>query len=217
MRHLSFAAAALLLLASCGDTAPKDATGFITADTPVPASTGQDSGDVPRDDYGRPFTYAYLGEELPAFSGTMVSGEAFSSDELAGQWTVIDVWGLWCGDCMADAPYVAALATAIAQDPDLRFMSIHTPPNANRADEAYGRYDSVQGYFDSRGYSYPTLLDTDASIRETLDIAWTPSYLLVAPDGTVQGFRSELSAADGEPVKDFIRDIAEVKKAYTPG
>ncbi|MEM5516797.1 TlpA disulfide reductase family protein [Henriciella sp. AS95] len=215
MLRTLLAASALSLIAACGDGGgADDATGFILPGADVPASAETKAGDVPRDDYGRPFTYAYLGEGLPEFSGEMVSGETFTSDQLQGQWTVIDVWGLWCGDCMADAPYVAALASAIAQDPDLRFMSIHTPPNANRIDDAYGKYDSVQAYFDDKGYSYPTLLDADASIRETLDIAWTPSYLLVAPDGSVQGFRSELSAVDGEPVKDFLRDIAEVKKAY---
>ncbi|MGB3627345.1 MAG: TlpA disulfide reductase family protein [Henriciella sp.] len=207
-----------LTLTACGGAGSGDsATGFITPGSAIPASADTDAGDIPRDDYGRPFTYAFLGQALPDFSGTMVSGEAFSSSDLDGQWTVIDVWGLWCGDCMADAPYVAALASAISQDPDLRFMSIHTPPNANRIDDAFGRYQNVQAYFDDKGYSYPTLLDEDASIRDDLDIAWTPSYLLVAPDGTVQGYRSELSAADGEPVKDFLRDIADVKKAYTPG
>ncbi|WP_370234475.1 MULTISPECIES: TlpA family protein disulfide reductase [Henriciella] len=216
MLRTLFAASALALLVGCGGApgGQPDATGFILPGTSVPASAEQKAGDVPRDDYGRPFTYTYLGNALPAFSGTMVSGEAFDFAQLEGRWTVIDVWGLWCGDCMADAPYVAALASAIAQDPDLAFMSIHTPPNANRIDDAYGKYDSVQDYFDDKGYSYPTLLDADASIREQLDIAWTPSYLLIAPDGTVQGFRSELSAADGEPVKDFLRDIAEVKKSY---
>lgn len=214
------ASGALALLAACGSGGggnDADATGFIRPGTPVPESARTEQGDIPRDDYGRPFEYAFLGKQLPDIAGKRTNGTSFETADLAGQWTVIDVWGLWCGDCMADARYVAALASAIAQDPDLNFISIHTPPNAARADEAYGRYGSVEAYFDEKGYSYPTVIDTDASIRDALKIAWTPSYLLVAPDLTVQGFRSELSAADGEPVKDFIRDIASVKAAYTPG
>ncbi|MEQ9314596.1 MAG: TlpA disulfide reductase family protein, partial [Henriciella sp.] len=160
MKRFLIASTALLLLAACGSgtetPSDQDATGFIVPGASVPASAETRDDGVPRDDYGRPFTYEFLGKSLPAFSGTMVSGEDFSSADLEGQWTVIDVWGLWCGDCMADAPYVAALASAIAQDPDLRFMSIHTPPNANRLDDAYGKYESVQAYFDEKGYSYPT-------------------------------------------------------------
>ena len=112
---------------------------------------------------------------------------------------------------MADAPYVAALATALAQDPDVDFLSIHTPPSAARADEAYGKYGSVAAYFASAGYSYPTLVDTDASIRDALRIDWTPTYLLIGPDLRVHAFRTALSVAGKEPVKDTVRGIAAVR------
>ncbi|WP_084417940.1 TlpA family protein disulfide reductase [Henriciella litoralis] len=214
MKHTFLAIAALALLGACGGPDTPDATGFITPGAAVPEGASQEAGDVPRDDYGRPFTYAFLGKRLPAFSGTMLDGSAFSTADLEGQWTVIDVWGLWCGDCVADAPYVAEFATQAAQDPELAFLSIHTPPNAKRVSEAFGKYDSAQDYFNEKGYSYPTLMDTDASIRDALEIAWTPSYLLVAPDLTVQGFRSELSAADGDAVAAFLDDIARVRAAY---
>jgi len=186
---------------------PEDATGFITAN-PLPLAEGE----VRRDDYGRPFEYALLGEKLPHITGTMMDGTAFDSENL-DKWTVIDVWGIWCGDCMADAPYVAALSTAIDQDPDLEFLSIHTPASAARTTpaEMYKKYGSLDAYFAEKGYSYPVLVDTDASIREALKIAWTPSYLLVSPEGVVKGYRSEFSAAKGEPIKDFMKDIARVK------
>ncbi|MEZ5945348.1 MAG: redoxin family protein [Hyphomonas sp.] len=189
---------------------PEKATGFITAN-PLPLG-GDWKEDVRRDDYGRPFEYALLGEKLPAFTGTLLDGTAFDSQALAN-WTVIDVWGIWCGDCVEDGPYVSALATAIAQDPDLDFLSIHTPASAARItpEEMFGKYGSVEAYFSSKGYNYPTLVAPDTSIREALRITWTPSYLLVAPDGTVKGYRSEFYAAEGEPVKDFLKDIARVK------
>ena len=187
---------------------PPDATGFITAN-PLPLET---DGSVRRDDYGRPYEYALLGEKLPHLTGTMMDGTPFDSDSL-DKWTVIDVWGIWCGDCMRDAPYSAALASAIGQDPDLDFLSIHTPASAARTspEEMFGKYGSLQAYFADKGYSYPVLVDTDASLRNALKISWTPSYILVAPDGTVKGYRSEFSAAKGQPIKDFIKDIARVR------
>ncbi|HPE47697.1 MAG TPA: TlpA disulfide reductase family protein [Hyphomonas sp.] len=189
---------------------PKKATGFITAN-PLPLGTDWKT-DVRRDDYGRPFEYALLGQPLPHLTGTMVDGTSFDSADLH-RWTVIDVWGIWCGDCMADAPYVAALSRAIDQDPDLDFLSIHVPASAARIspEEMFGKYGSLQAYFAEKGYSYPTVVDTDTSLREALKIAWTPSYLLVSPEGIVKGYRSEFSAAEGEPVKDFLKDVALVK------
>lgn len=217
MRSL-IATTALFLLAACGSESPgDDATGFITPGASVPETAERGDDGVPRDDYGRPYDYMYLGREIPAFSGTMVAGPLFSTQELENQWTLIDVWGLWCGDCMADAPYVAELWNEVKETEGLTFLSIHTPPSANRADEAYGRYGSVEAYFEEKGYSYPTLIDPDASMRNTLEIAWTPSYLLVAPDLTVQGFRSELSAADSDdPVGDFLADIEDVQASWEP-
>jgi len=187
---------------------PADATGFIT-ENPLPLA---EDGSLRRDDYGRPYEYAFLGEKLPHFTGTMLDGSTFDSDNLTN-WTVIDVWGLWCGDCLADAPYVAALSTAIEQDPDLDFLSIHVPASAARTspEELYKKYGSIDAYFEEKGYSYPVVLDPDTSLRSALKIGWTPSYLLVSPDGVVKGYRSEFAAAKGEPVKDFLKDIARVK------
>ncbi len=190
---------------------PAEATGFITSNL-AEVDPAAAPGEVARDEAGRPFGYALLGQPLPHLTGTLADGTPYDSASI-DKWTVIDVWGIWCGDCMRDAPYVAALVSAINQDPDLDFLSIHVPANANRLtpEELYGKYGSVPAYFAEKGYAYPTLLDTDTSIREAMRIAWTPSYLLVSPEGIVKGFRSDLSAAEGEPVKDFIKDIARVR------
>ncbi len=177
----------------------------------IPASADTDRDDVPRDKDGRPFTHEYLGKVIPAFEGQTADGEAYSSEALLGKWTIIEVWGLWCHDSMRDAPYAAALSTALRQDPDIDFMSVHTPHTKEEADTAFAEYNSVAAYFDEKGYSFLTVVDTDASIRTNLHIRWTPSYLLIAPDGSMQGFRTGLSVADDEPVKDFVRQISEIR------
>ncbi|MEO0786827.1 MAG: redoxin domain-containing protein [Pseudomonadota bacterium] len=209
----------LLFLSACGSaddnhgvsTDPNAATAFFTENT-VPPDTARDiRGDgVLRDADERPYGYAFLGKPLPDFTAPRVNGPDWSPRQI-NSWTIIDVWGIWCGDCMADAPYAAALSRAVEQDPDLDFISIHTPPSPRRADEAFGDYGSVEAYFAEAGYSYPTVLDLDASVREAMQIAWTPTYLLVSPDGIVRGFRTDLSVAGGEPVKDFLQDVARVK------
>ena len=211
-------AATLALLAACGSAgqdsaAPDAATGFITENTAAPESATDSRGDgVLRDEDGRPYGYGLLGEKLPLFSAPMVGGGTWSTSQV-DEWTVIDVWGLWCSDCMADAPYAAELAELALDEPGLDFISIHTPPNARRADEAYGRYDSIESYFQDAGYGYPTVIDANAGLREQLQIAWTPTYLLVSPDGVVRGFRTDLSVAGDTPVADFMANVREVQAA----
>lgn len=188
---------------------PPDATGFITTN-PLPVDPG--ASDIRRDKAGRPYEYALLGHKLPRLTGTLSDGSVFDSDRL-DNWTVILVWGVWCPDSRNDGPYSAALKRAIDQDPDLDFLSLHVPQNADKTThkDMFGKFGSLENYFADNQYDFPTLLDTDASAREALKIAWTPSYLLVSPDGLVRGYRSSLADAKGEPVKDFIRDIAQVK------
>ena len=99
---------------------------------------------------------------------------------------------------------------------DLNFISIHTPPNAARADEAYGRYGSVEAYFDEKGYSYPTVIDTNASIRDALKIAWTPSYLLVAPDLTVPPLLEGRDPAPGCRVRVRVEGSSVSHVLYLP-
>lgn len=221
MLRLLIASFIALGLAACADAGtpegdPGDsATGYYQPGSEIPASADLSRGDVPRDGYGRPYTYEGLGEALPEFTGALASGASFSSTLLEGRWTVIEVWGIWCHDSRNDATYAAALSRALAQDPDVDFMSIHTPPNAENAERAYRNYGSVSAWFDDKGWSFPTLVDEDASIRDLLRIRWTPTYLVIAPDLTVQGFRTGLADAGDMAVKDFVKDIAETRRNWT--
>lgn len=237
MKTSAIVLAAALLLTACGEpstpTAPQQtpagtastsapaqpsdevkAHGFITQNSAPPAGAAitRDDG-IYRDSSNRPFQYELLGQKLPAFTAPVSDGTIFNSAEI-NKWTVIDIWGAWCGDCIADGPYVASLVSAIAQDPDLDFLSIHVPANANRTspEELFGRSGSLEGYFENAGYSVPTVLDNDASLRDLLKVRWTPTYLLVSPDGIVRGFRTDLRVVEDQPIKTFLQDVAEVRK-----
>jgi thiol-disulfide isomerase/thioredoxin len=195
------------------ETTAEETTRLITTNPPSVASADSTHDDAAaHGDHERPLEYELLGKPFPQFTATMADGQAFDSSVL-NRWMVIQVWGVWCGDSKRDAPYAAALATAIEQDPDLYFLSIHVPQNAESTsdEDMYGTYGSVEGFFAQEGHSYPTVIDSDASIRDLLKINWTPSYILISPDGVVRAFRTDLSVAGGEPVKDFLKDVARVK------
>lgn len=193
-------------------TTPAEATGFYTENLAAPEGAADKGDGVPRDANDRPFHYALLGQKLPPFTAPVTDGSTFDSTQLK-RWTVIDVWGVWCGDCVRDGPYVAALERAIAQDPDLDFVSLHVPASPARTspEELFKKYGSLEAYFESAGYSFPVVLDNDASIRHALQISWTPTYLLVSPDGVVRGFRTDLSVDQDQPVKTFLQNVAEVR------
>jgi hypothetical protein len=194
----------------------REATYYIRPTMSVPTTADLSRGDVPRDEYGRPYTYEYLGQALPDFSGQLTTGEIFDSAQLEGQWTIIRVWGLWCHDSRGELEQAAQLSDALSASPgdEIGFMSIHVPQNADRADYATRNYQSVGAFFEEAGYLYPTVIDADARLRTVLKIRWTPSYLVIAPDRTVQGFRTSLADAGEDGVEQFVQDIQKTRRIW---
>lgn len=208
MKHLFAALTALALTAACSNAADTPAPAAAPVAATEQASAAEAEGET------RPTEYALMGQKLPAFTAAMADGGTFDSSAI-NRWTVIAVWGVWCGDSRRDGPYTAALERAVAQDPDLDFISIHVPsaPESEDRDKPFGEYGSLQAYFESAGYTLPVVLDTDGSVREALQINWTPSYLLVSPDGIVRSFQTDLSVDKDQPVKTYIKNVAETRKA----
>lgn len=58
-----------------------------------------------------PVTYVpqALPRPAPAFTVVDLAGESFSSEALAGQWTLLDFWATWCPPCVADLPKLSAM------------------------------------------------------------------------------------------------------------
>jgi len=208
MNHLIAAFAALALTTACSNAAetPEATTAFVSENEQSSAPEAEPEAE------SRPTEYALIGKKLPAFTAPMADGGTFDSATL-NRWTVIAVWGVWCGDSRADGPYAEALSRAVGADPDLDFITLHVPQNAARTAprEMFGKYGSLDAYFKSAGYTLPVVLDADGSLREALKIRWTPSYLVVSPDGIVRSFRTDLSVDKDQPVKTFIKDIARLR------
>jgi peroxiredoxin len=204
---------AVVLFALSACSSGEKATGFITENAPAPASAKQKDGDVPRDSYGRPFQYTLLGQRIPEFELPLLNGGTVSSADLAGSWTVVEIWGLWCPDCVVDGPNVQRLVAELEKDPEIGFLSIHSPPSASRRDEAFGKYASLDAYFKATGGGYPVAVDADGAVKDKFSLPWVPMYMLVDPDRVIRGFRTEFSAAGENPVETFLSDIRAVTGA----
>jgi thiol-disulfide isomerase/thioredoxin len=76
----------------------------------------------------------------PALSGTTVAGGKDSLAAYKGKVVVINIWGSWCAPCRAEAPNLAAVATAEASK-GVQFLGINTRDldvsNAQRFDEKF--------------------------------------------------------------------------------
>jgi peroxiredoxin len=202
LMRILFVLAALALAACSQAKAPVDAVKTIVAE-----AKGVDAD-------GRPLAHALVGKPIPDFSLPLNGGGVLSDESLKGKWSVVEFWGVWCGDCQADAEHSKALATAIAQDPSLAFTTVHV--NAKDPSKNFARWGSLDAYVKDKGIAYPIAIDTpDGAAYRAFQMGWVPTYLVIDPQGIVRGFRTELHR-DASPeggVKTFLQEIAAMKKA----
>ncbi len=189
---------------------PDLATGgpWLTERTALPTAP---DGTVLSSPGGRPTGYALLGKPVPAFSASLHGGGQATQETLRGHWTILAFWGAWSEESLADARYISALITAAGQDPDLDVLTVHGPRDAASAANALGTYASLDAFFGDQGAPWPTVLDADGAVRQAFGISWIPSYVLVGPDLTVRGFRTDLSLTPDNGIKDVIRGVAEIR------
>lgn len=155
----------------------------------------------------RPTQFAKLGQRIPKFQAPLLGGGVLRDGDFKGRWSVVLFWGAWCPDCVADAPHTAALARAIAQDPSLRFLSVHV-------DNRFGRWKDINAFYAEQGFSLPTALDPDRAVFKAWGVTWTPTYLVVGPDRVIRDFRTDFSVLPGDQgIKQYLRDIAALKKS----
>lgn len=156
--------------------------------------------------------YPLINTTAPAFSAELAAGGHVTQDALKGHWTILAFWGLWSDDSLADATYIRALVSAANADPDLDFLSIHTPPGPGRGAEALGSFLSLDSWFKDQGGGWPTALDADGKIAAAYRVTSAPVYLLIGPDLTIEAYRTSLSATPDEGIKSVIKGYAEIRK-----
>lgn len=214
MKRIFTCLAALTLLGAApslaeeGETVTYPDRGLITVATPILETAADTRGDgILRDAAGHPVSHDLLGQSLFQFEAPLVGGDMFNSDSLRGKWTVMTFWGVWCHDSRNDAQNIAAVAARFADHPDVQFMSLHVPYNREYLDKRFGKFSSVEAYFDDAGVSWPTALDEEGILRNWQKIRWTPTYLVIGPDMTVQAYRPELYTAGEGALERFIGEV----------
>ena len=215
MKQACLSIFAALALSACVHADEAGGPPLVTAETELPSSAKDSREDgILRWSNDRPATHPLLGETLPAFELPMAGdGGTFNSANLAGRWTVMAVWGVWCHDSRNDASNINALGQALADVPDVDFVSVHVPYSAEHLDILYRKYGSVDVYFEGEGYSWPVALDETSEARTALQIQWTPSYLVIGPDLTIEAFRTDFSVGAEDEIDQFLSRLQELKAA----
>jgi thiol-disulfide isomerase/thioredoxin len=120
-------------------------------------STGADQVDVNNGGEFRFVAATPSGEVIPAderasapeFSGTLLGGGNFSSEELSGDVAVLNFWGSWCGPCRVETPEFQEVYTEVRDD-GVQFLGL----NVKETSEQF-----AQAFVDRFGIEFPSLYD----------------------------------------------------------
>lgn len=172
------------------------ATGALEAEAQTAAATPVDR---------RPRTYDLIGQAAPATDLARFGGGRLTQADFIGKTTIVQFWGIWCPDCLADVDDVADLNRLIARDRKLQFIGIHTRGR-------YGRWGGLAPFFAEKGYRFPVAIDDDSSAYKAWGIKWVPSFVIVGPDGIIRDFTTDLKAGSGIGVQGLLAKAKAVAK-----
>lgn len=189
-----------IALAACGQPttpAPAEATVPPAEQTQAPAAGSLASVEGWETDLT---AYAGMGSTLAAFALKQADGTELTQENLRGRWTILAFVGGNDAAAKTEHDYVAALNSAADQDPDLDFLAVQSVAAQQPATNT-----------PRAPAPWPTVYD-DAGVTAALRIDTPPSYLLVGPDLTIEGYRGALASTPEDGIKSVIRGVAEIRK-----
>jgi len=124
-------------------------------------STGSDAVDVNNGGEFRFVAGTPAGEVIaeaerasaPEFSGTLLGGGEWSSDELAGDVAVLNFWGSWCAPCRVESPEFQEVYTEVADD-GVQFLGLNVKDQEQFA----------QAFVASKAITFPSLFDPKGEV-----------------------------------------------------
>lgn len=134
----------------------------------------------------------------PDFTLTDQYGVTHTLSDYKGKVVFLNFWATWCPPCRAEMPDIQKLYEETAEDPDaeLVILGVAFPNLGDETSE-----DGIRMFLEENGYTYPTVMDKDASLLAPYYITAYPTTYMIDRDGNIFGY------VPGSMTKDIMEDI----------
>ena len=140
---------------------------------------------------------------LPSFTAVTIDGDVVNTQKLRGKVVLLDFWGTWCKPCQAAIPHLRELASELEDEP---FVIVGIAADTNLG--------AVRRYTESRGMTWPQILDADRRFSaEVFQVPSYPTYLLFDHEGTAIFQTSGFSRRTKKKVDRAVREALEELKS----
>ncbi len=142
---------------------------------------------------------------VPALDFTLTDqfGNTHTLEQYKGKTILLNFWATWCGPCRSEMPDLQEIYEDYGKnEKDLVVLGVAAP---NLGQE--GSVEEITAFLEENGYTYPTLMNTDASLFYSYGISSFPTTFMIDKNGNVYGYVS--GALSREVFDDIIQQTME--------
>lgn len=161
----------LVLCAGCGTVGKKDGSPDGSALGGLAEADGQ-RGEENEGQQGEEADEEKI--QMPDFEMTFLDGETLSFEEYRGKKVLLNFWATWCGPCVGEMPAFQKLADEYPEE--LVILAVNCSEDQR----------TVQKFVQSKGYTFPVILDTDGAIQAMFGgITSIPLTVIIDEEGYI--------------------------------
>ena len=130
-------------------------------------------------------------------------GNIQTLEQYKGKTILLNFWATWCGPCRSEMPDLQAIYEDYGKnEKDLVVLGVAAP---NLGQE--GSAEDISAFLEENGYTYPTIMDTDASLLYDYGISSFPTTFMIDKNGNVYGYI--IGARSREVFDDIIQQTMD--------